>query len=147
MSVLKTKITKLDKSTGEIVEVEKHFAIKVKNNEHFFSSFINSVGRLYNLKNVSDYKVIIELCCHAEYNTGVIHMSSHLRKQIIDKLGLSTQNFSNSISRLKELKLISGENGSFLINPEIFWIGDRETRLKLLVSEQFEIVFKIKNDE
>lgn len=143
MGVLKSRVTKVDVSSGEYVEIEKHFSIKVKNAESFFSVFINSIGRLYNLRTVSDYKVIISLCCNAQYNTGVIHLSAELRKSIMENTGLSTQSFSNSIYRLKTLGLIDGGRGSYTINPEIFWIGDRDARMKILKDGDFTIKFSV----
>jgi len=59
------------------------------------------------------------------------------------KLELTTQGLSNSFTRLKELKLIAGEKGSYKINPEIFWKGDANERLKLMKTKDFKISFSI----
>lgn len=145
--ILKSVSKRLDITTGEMFEVEKHYRIPVDNIESFYCSFINSVGRLYGLKSISDFKVITELCINAKFNTGEIHLSSNLRKEMCTKLEISNQNLSNSLARLKELKLIAGEKGSYKINPEIFWKGDASERLKLMKSKDFQISFSIPTDE
>lgn len=141
MATFKHRVTTENRETGEVTETEKHFTIKVKNQQAFYSVFINTIGRMYDLKCVSDYKVMIELCCNAEFNTGIIHMSPHLRKDMLERLVMTTQNFSNSIFRLKGLRLITGDKGTFTINPEIFWVGERNSRIHLLNDEEFMISF------
>lgn len=133
----------IDLKTGDIFEMEKHYRVKVDDTESFYCSFINSIGRLYGLKSITDFKVITELCVHAQFNTGIIHISAGFRKEMCTKLELTTQGLSNSFTRLKELKLIAGEKGSYKVNPEIFWKGDANERLKLMKSKDFKISFSI----
>jgi hypothetical protein len=132
-----------DPNTGETIVVEKQFTVGTKDTEHFYCTYINSIGRLYGLKSLSDFKVIIEFCVRAEFNTGIIDISIKKRKELCDKLEISSQSLSNSIARLKELRLLAGEKGTYQINPEIFWKGDANERLRLLKTNDFKITFSI----
>lgn len=60
------------------------------------------------------------MCQHAEFNTGRVSLTTADRKEITKTLDLSNNSITNYLKKLKDLKLISGENGSYTINPQIF---------------------------
>lgn len=60
------------------------------------------------------------MCKHAEWNTGKVSLTTADRKEITKTFNLTNNSITNYLRKLKELKLISGENGSYVINPQIF---------------------------
>ena len=53
----------------------------------------------------------------AEENTGWVHLSPALRREMMSELDLKTNTISNNLRYLKDANIISGEDGSFMINP------------------------------
>lgn len=123
----------VDKETGEVIsqEFEKHFVAEVKT-DNFFMCFYENFGAFYGLKHLSDVKLIACLCELAEFNTGVVHLSTKIRRVISEKTGISKTNLSRNLKRLKESKLIEEEEGQVTINPAVFWKGS--------VKERFETI-------
>ena len=60
---------------------------------------------------------------------------------------MKSNSLSNHLKKLKDLKLIDGDRGDFIINPQIFWKGDTVTRNKLLADNEIKIMFKIGYEE
>lgn len=134
----------VDVTTGEVVEMEteKTFTRKVKS-ESFYMTFIDYVAPLFNLKSDMAKNVLNWLCCHAEYNTGKVSLTTNQRELACQELNLKSNSLSNHLKKLKDLNLISGEKGDFIINPQIFWKGDTNTRDKLLMDGKIQIAFKL----
>ena len=65
------------------------------------------------------------------------------RVKMAADIGICSNTITNNLKKLKELKLIDGEKGSFVINPQIFWKGDKSVRDSLLKTEEFKIKFSI----
>lgn len=135
---------KVDTNTGEILEYEtqKTYTRKIET-ESFYMTFIDYVAPLFNLKSDVAKNVLNWMCCHAEYNTGKVQLTTKQRDLICSELGLKSNSLSNHLKKLKDLKLINGEKGDFMINPEIFWKGDTNTRNKLLRDNEIKIIFKL----
>lgn len=62
----------------------------------------------------------MEMCKRAVYNKGTVLLTADIREELRKQLSISAQTFSNCIRLLKDNNLISGEKGTFKINPEIF---------------------------
>jgi hypothetical protein len=138
---------KLDANTGELVTLTKTFAVKSVNKEEFYITFLSGLNALCELSRPSDIKVLALMCSKAKFNTGVVNMSAGDRKEIMEKLGgISTQAFSNSISRLKKAGLISGDRGDYELNPHCFWKGTTDERNKLLKDKRMDLLVKFKLD-
>lgn len=103
----------------------------IENSEHFYMVYIDTMHRYFNIKVGIDFKVLAKLCSIAHYNTGQAVVSTALRKKWCEELEASSQNLSNSFKRLINLKLIAGEKGSYIINPEVFWRGEYEEKKSL----------------
>lgn len=134
----------IDTSTGELTSIQKTFTVKSKSSEEFFITFLSGLNAICELSRPSDIKVLAALCTKAEFNTGVVQLTSKLRKELIEKLSISDQAFSNSISRLRETKLISGSRGDYEINPHCFWKGTTDERSKLLRDKSADILLKFR---
>ena len=111
----------VDSQTGEVVKIDssRTFTTKVTE-DSFYMTFIDYVSPLFGLKPESAKNLLIWMCQHAEFNAGKVSLTTADRKQISIELGLSNNSITNYLKKLKDLKLISGENGSYLINPQIF---------------------------
>lgn len=134
----------VDTTTGEIMEFEtqKIFTKKITA-EKFYITFIEHVASLFNLKSDSAKNVLCWLCSNAEFNTGKIMLTTNMRRKLCDDLIISPNTLTNNLKKLKDLNLISGEKGDFIINPKIFWKGDMQTREKLLKESKIQIIFNI----
>ena len=134
----------VDKETGEILSYEacKQFTTKV-DQDSFYMVYIDSIGPLFNLTSASARNLLAWMCSNAEFNTGKIDISTANRKEICNKFGITNATISNNISKLKKLKLIDGDDGSYIINPKIFWKGDNKARSELLKTKEIQIIFAI----
>jgi DNA-binding transcriptional MocR family regulator len=106
-------------------------------------TFIDHIGPLYELKSDALKNLLNWLNSHAEFNTGKVLLPAGMRKECCDDLNISTNTLTNYLKRLKDHKLISGSDGIYLINPEIFWKGDTKTRAQLMQDETLRITFSI----
>lgn len=123
----------VDKETGEIIEqgVEKHFVSEVKT-ENFFMVFIENIAPFLGLKQAADMRLIACMCCIADYNTGIVHMTRKAKRDLCEKANISISNISRNLNRLMEVGLITEDDGDFTINPSVFWKGTTKTRTEFL---------------
>lgn len=136
-------ITTVNSDTGEVIntEVSKKFVSKIET-DNFFMCFIENMAGFYNIKHLSDVKLLTAMCELAEFNTGIVHMTKKTRQIIHDKTGISLTNMNKNLKRLKELGLIAEDEGDYTINPAVFWKGSTTTRTEILKSG--EMYFEIK---
>lgn len=134
----------VDCDTGEIkvIESQKVFTKKVKN-DNFYFTFIDFVAPLFRLRSDSAKNLLVWLCTNAEFNTGIVRLTADDRRQLCETLNMSNNAITNCLKKLKDLNLISGQDGKFTINPQIFWKGEMSVRDKLLQSEDIQIIFKL----
>lgn len=134
----------VDVTTGELVKVDtqKTFTEKI-NPEHFYMTFIDYIAPLYQLHSEVARRILDWMCEHAEYNTGVVDLSTSKRQQMCSELNLANNQITNNLKKLKDLNLITGDKGSFTVNPEIFWKGDAQTRKDILNNKSLQVSFEI----
>lgn len=134
----------IDCETGEVkvIDSSKIFTTKVTT-DSFYMTFIDYVSPIFKLKSDITKSILVWLCQHAEFNSGIVSLSSADRKTICTELETTNSTISSSLKKLVELKLISGGSGKYTINPQIFWKGDLKEREKLLKSENIQITFSI----
>ena len=135
----------LDPQTGEIIKYESSKTYKEKiNSENFYMVFLDYMTPLLKIKSHITRHVLDKLCQLAEFNSGKVSLSTGNRKEICDQLEINSQQFSKALKQLKELNLIDGESGMFIINPYIFWKGDQNIRRQeLLNNKAFQITYEI----
>lgn len=138
----------LDPETGELTPIEtgKYFTERVQE-DSFYMTFIDYVSPLFGLKPEGAKNLLVYMCQHAQFNTGQVSLTTADRKQITKELGLSNNSITNYLKKLKDLKLISGESGLYMINPQIFWKGDLNIRRNLLKNAELKISFDLKINE
>lgn len=107
-------------------------------------TFIDHIGPLYQLKSDALKNLLNWLNSRAEFNTGKVLLPSGLRKECCEELNISSNTLTNYLKKLKDHRLISGADGIYLINPEIFWKGDTKSRAELMSKEEIKITFEIK---
>jgi hypothetical protein len=136
-----------DPETGEVKSTETTKLVKVSlgKQEEFFMTFCNYLGSFYQLKYADDIKIIIKFNEWAEFDTGTVDLTPKKRLEITDELGIRNDSISKSLRRLLDKGLINGDRGSYVINPIIFWKGDKAKRKELLESTglKFEINFNM----
>lgn len=137
----------IDTNSGEVTTIRKTFAVKSKNTEEFFITFLSGLNAICEMSRPSDIKLLAILCSKAEFNTGRVRVTSDDRREILTKLNIATQAFTNSINRLKEQHLISGGRGDYIISPQHFWKGTTDERNKLIKDRRIDILLKYKTDE
>ena len=138
---LKNETTTLDRETGEIVTMTKTFSTKV-NQDEFFMMYVNLMSPQFGLKSPKDKDLLIRFCMMAQYNTGKISLTTADRKMICESLEMLPQNLSRSINNLKHANLLTGEEGSYFINPEFFWKGTNDVRNKMLKEKKLSLTFE-----
>ena len=108
----------VDCDTGEIkvIESQKVFSKKVKN-DNFYFTFIDFIAPLFRLRSDSAKTLLVWLCTNAEFNTGVVRLTADDRRQLCETLNMSNNAITNCLKKLKDLNLISGQDGKFTINP------------------------------
>ena len=135
-----------DAKTGELKIVSKTFAVKAESSEEFFFTFLGALNVICELSRPTDLKLLSILCTMCEYNTGKVSLTPTKRTDICQKLGVSSQAVSNSISRLKESKLLLGSRGDYEVNPQYFWKGTTNERQKLLKNRSMDLMLKFSRD-
>ena len=135
----------VDPKTGELRRWVKKYSIKVRA-ENFYLTYIDNLSGYFCLTSNTDKSVLAFLCTMAEYDTGRAFLSPDERKDACLTLGICGQQFSNSISKLKDLHLITGSNGFYMINPAIFWKGHSKTRSNLLNDNKLAVEFNFELD-
>lgn len=117
-SVETTSVLNSD-GTYSTVETKKKQRIKIES-EPFYMVFIDHVAPFYNLKNGTSKSVLCCLCNRAAFNTGKVSLSTADRAEICKELKISKNVLSISLKDLVSKKLITGERGTYTINPQIF---------------------------
>lgn len=139
--------TFIDEDRGLLIDVEteKNFEKKI-DIESFYKTFIEYISPLFNLNNHSTKNVLIWMCTHANPTNGICMLPTSIRKELCQELNINNSNLSTTINKLKELDLISGQNGLFEINPKIFWKGNADAQKELLNEGYLKISIKINDD-
>lgn len=147
---LESKNTEIvDPETGEIhsTETTKIFKINMGKQDEFFMTFCKYLSSFYQLKYADDIKMIIKFNEWAEFDTGDVDLTAKKRLEITEQLGIRNDSISKSLKRLREGDMISGDKGSYRINPIIFWKGDKAKRAELLRSDGLKVEFNFKIEE
>lgn len=134
----------VDQESGEVVllETKKLHKIQTKSEDRFFQVYYETLASFYDLRYTDDLKLLIKLAQLAEWNTGKVLLPSSIREEICTELMIHTTNLSKSLKRLKEKDLIQGERGVFVINPSVFWKGDKDVREKQLKEDGLYFTIK-----
>lgn len=136
----------IDPVTGELRRWVKKYSIKVKA-ENFYLTYIDNMSGYFCLTSSADKSVLAYLCSIAEYDTGRAFIQPDDRKSACIEIGISIQQFSNSIGKLKSLHLVTGSGGFYMINPAIFWKGNSKTRSSLLRDNKLAVEFNFELEE
>lgn len=137
----------VDLETGEIGTIETVKKQKISfDSEPFYMVFIDYVAPWYKLSNSTSKNVLAWLCNKAAFNTGQISLSSKDRLDLMNELDIKKTTLSNALKELSDKNLISGDKGSYTINPQIFWKGDLLTRNKILDVHEIQVAFSINPD-
>lgn len=99
----------------------------------YFNIYSEYTTILDKLSSVTDVRILMLLASYVNYNEYCITVDSELRKQMIETLKITTQNFSNCIKRLSETDLLKKKNNRYEINPLYIWKGSEEERKKLIL--------------
>ena len=134
----------IDVTTGELVKVDtqKTFTEKISP-DNFYMTFIGYMSPLFNLHSDVARSILDWMCMRAEYNSGVVDLSTSKRQKMCSDLSITSNQVTNNLKKLKELGLITGEKGEFTINPEIFWKGDTKTRQQVLEGKSLKVSFEL----
>ena len=141
----------VDPETGEVtgsITTEKKYVYNL-DPDKFYMTFIDFAAPIYKLNSDSAKNVLQWMCCNAEFNTGTVYLTPARLEEMSKYLDIPKQSIYNNIVKLKKLGLVSGERGTFLINPEIFWKGDMQARRQLLEASgnTLSVIFSIAPNE
>jgi hypothetical protein len=124
------------------VDTQKTFTEKISP-DNFYMTFIGYMSPLFNLHSDVARSILDWMCMRAEYNSGVVDLSTSKRQKMCSDLSITSNQVTNNLKKLKELGLITGEKGEFTINPEIFWKGDTKTRQQVLEGKSLKVSFEL----
>ena len=99
---------------------------------------------LFKLNSAIDRKVFDYFCVISEYNTGAVRLPTPDRERLLETLGIGSQYLTNSIKRLRDAGLISGERGLFAINPCLMWKGNDWKRREFIKAGGWDSLIKNK---
>lgn len=136
----------VDYRTGEVLQYESTKTVRKKvDSENFYMVFFDHMKIFPSLKKSGVNNLVLQqLCKLAEFNTGVVTISTKLREDLRQELGLSNAQFTNSLKALKNDGLIIGSRGTYQVNPKIFWKGDQKIRRdELLKNKEMRITYEI----
>lgn len=116
--------------------------------DSFYMVFINYVNWIFEIKNLTTIKVLYKLLPCAEFNTGIINLTTGKREQIIEELGISRPALTKAIKELESKDVLqpcylanneTGEilkiiKGQYKVNPIMFWKGDLSQRREFKVT-------------
>lgn len=134
----------IDCETGEVksIATKKIFTSKVKSDE-FYMTFVDYMSPIFKIKKTSVKNLLSWLCKNADYNTGKTTLTASDRKKICTEWNTTNSTISSSLKQLKELNLISGDDGVYYLNPKVFWKGELAKRKELLDNNDINIIFSI----
>ena len=134
----------VDTETGEVLsyESQKTFTQKIEKDK-FYITYIDFIAPFFKLKSAKAKDLLIWMCNNAEFNTGRVLLNANIRSEISKELDMSTGSITNNLKALKDLNLISGEKGTFTINPQIFWKGDEKARKAFMNEQEIKVKFSI----
>lgn len=143
-------IRDVDKVTGEVIgesrqDIQKSYTVSTPT-EEFFQVYCKFIAHLYSLHYADDIKILMKFCEIAEYNTGKVLLPAPERKKMCEEMQMQTSNVSKALKRLRDKKLIDGEQGSYTINPAIFWKGEQKIRTQLLKEGALSVIFNFKTE-
>lgn len=97
-------------------------------NRKFFKVYIKEMSDIYDLKVP---KVLFELVSRSNRG-GIIELTTHVKKQIMKKTKLkSVYHLNNLICHYRKHKVfLDISRGTLLLNPEYFFKGDEQSRIK-----------------
>src|SRR5690606_15731098 len=98
-------------------------------------------GAFLGLKSAKDKNLIACMCAEADFNTGVVHMTTRVREKLCQQAGISVPNVSRNLNRLVAAGLISEDRGDYTINPGVFWKGTTKSRTEIL--QNGGLIFKV----
>lgn len=138
----------VDVNTGEIqmIETSKTFTTKVPS-DRFFMTFIDVLSPFFNIKSDNARKILVWMCQHAEFNTGIVRLTSADRLKMAEEIDICANTITNNLKKLKDAKLISGDKGIFQITPVLFWKGSMDKRAELLENKEIQITFGIEKED
>lgn len=141
---LKNITNTVDIETGHLVEQSKTFSVRADSTQEFYMTFLEFMSPFYKIKSITDVQVLAKLCSLMEFNKNEVYITTARREDVCKELDIKTTHLSNSIKRLKDLKLIAGERGTYRINPKIYWKGTTDERNKLLKEKGLEVKLTFK---
>lgn len=128
----KNVTNKVDHVTGDIVEEVSIYTIKVKTDK-FYMGFFGKEEKILEVKSLLARNILDLLFKHVHYNTGIIHISTGLRHELMEKLKANSPNFSRALKSLIDADLLLVEaRGVYKLNPDVFWVGESKERTKYL---------------
>lgn len=134
---------------SKVHNIENTPSKQEESNKNFFMVFTDNLGLFFSIKSERAKSVLLWMCCNAEFNTGVVYLPAPRMEEMSEFLNMPKQSIYNNIVQLKKLGLLTGERGKFMINPEVFWKGDIQTRRQLLESNggAISVTFSITPNE
>ena len=120
---------RVDPETGEILEFVKNVKVVKTEVEPFFLTYSKEILALYGKSFLNaTTKVFYKLPEFAEYNTGMVYMTSSRRDEIMKVCKISKTSFYRAVDELVECGVMTKDKDTYIIDERMFWKGDRKTR-------------------
>lgn len=131
---------------------------KTDDEDSFYMVFVNYINWIFEIKSLTTIKVLYKLLPTAEFNTGVINITTGTRDEIMEELKISRPAITKAINELVEKdalqacylvnnetgEIIKQVKGQYKVNPIMFWKGELSKRKELKVTFESECIEPIK---
>ncbi len=126
--------------TGHVLvtSTKKTTMIKVDSEDEFFQTYYNNLSPLYGLSG-KEIKVLMQLNTLAFFNTGEVALTPARRKDLCATVEITPGSLSNILKKLTTVGLLEGAKSTYVINPAVFWKGDKSKRRELLASGKYSL--------
>lgn len=139
----RTEQKTIDQYGREISTVSQQtHVVKCNQEDPFYIVYFKNLASYFKINSTKELYLIAHMCSIANYNEGQVSISIGERKKICELYNLDPSQYSRYIKDLIVKGLLSGEKGTYYINPAIFWKGDKDSRKKLLQSEGISFTIK-----
>ena len=142
MGRIKKKETTYVDSEGRQSTTVTEIEIDHSPSEPFYQVYLNYIGWQFDIHGGAAQAVLVYFMENAEYNTGLVRFTASDRKELMERIKVSRAGLYKAIKYLEKVGAIAPKvcsvdgsvGGQYMINPNMFWKGDKSTRQSLRVT-------------
>lgn len=141
---LKRETIYADCQTGEVIKTEQQFtATEVERNRNFALFFGEKIAEFYKLNN-QQKNVLATLSIKMELSTNCVIITSPLREEWANAIGISVPAFNNALHKLMKVGVVVKIGlGVYMIDPLIYSKSNYADRIKSNEVFRMKLVYEV----